>query len=115
MSKYNKGDKFEIEIKEVVVSECGKALYAAEDVPILILDDYILNRLKQLKHEEPEVDWSKVPVDTPILVSIDGLNWYRRYFAKYKNGFIYAFDSGTTSWSENGATGWECAKLAEVE
>ena len=62
MSKYKTGDKFEIEIKEVVVSECGKALYAVEDVPILILDDYILNRLKQVKTEEVETepDWTKV-------------------------------------------------------
>ncbi len=27
MSKYNKGDKFEIEIKEVVVSECYKVVH----------------------------------------------------------------------------------------
>ncbi len=115
MSKYNKGDKFEIEIKEVVVSECGKALYAVEDVPILILDDYIFDRLRQIKPVEPEVDWSKVPVDTPILVrnSKDDA-WYKKYFAEYKNGRVYAWDGGGTSWSSVTHTPWEYAKLAEV-
>lgn len=117
MSKYKTGDKFEIEIKEVVVSECGKALYAVEDVPILILDDYILNRLKQVKTEEPELDWSKVEVDTPILVMDKKESiWHKRYFAKYENGVVYAWIDGKTSWtadSPNYIIEWECAKLAE--
>lgn len=40
---------------------------------------------------EQEVDWSKVPVDTPVFVSDDGTNWVKGYFAKYKDGKIYAF------------------------
>ena len=40
---------------------------------------------------EQEVDWSKVPVDTPVLISDDGTNWVKGYFAKYKDGKIYAF------------------------
>lgn len=40
---------------------------------------------------ESEVDWSKVAVDTPVLVSDDGTNWVKGYFAKYKDGKIYAF------------------------
>ena len=40
---------------------------------------------------EPEVDWSTGPVDTPVLVSDDGTNWVKGYFAKYKDGKIYAF------------------------
>lgn len=117
MSKYNKGDKFEIEIKEVVVSECGKALYAVEDVPILILDDYIFDRLRQIKPVEPEVDWSKVPVDTPMLVrSYTDSRWRRRYFAKYEDGKVYTWTDGATSWSDElGAVSWGYAKLAEVE
>ena len=66
--------------------------------------------------KEPEVDWSKVEVDTPILVrdSEDG-RWIKRYFAKYENETIYAWDSGCTSWSAYGLTEWVCAKLAETE
>ena len=36
------------------------------------------------EYEEPEVDWSKVEVDTPILVRNDDYattSWLRRYFA----------------------------------
>lgn len=65
---------------------------------------------------EPEVDWSKVAVDTPILVSSDNKNWLKRYFAKYENKKIYAFKDGKPLWSSNGEfVDWDYAKLAEVE
>lgn len=65
------------------------------------------------------IDWSKVPVDTPILVrDCNGYNWERRYFAKVENDKIYAWDGGATSWSvgngERCFTSWRHAKLAEV-
>ena len=66
--------------------------------------------------EEPEVDWSKVEVDTPILVrDYEGQEWARKYFAKYENKTIYAWDSGRTSWTGDGVTEWKYAKLAENE
>lgn len=66
-------------------------------------------------YKEPEVDWSKVEVDTPILVSNseDG-DWYRRYFAKY-NGKMFAWSDGRTSWNETDVRAWDYAKLAETE
>ena len=66
-------------------------------------------------YKEHEVDWSKVEVDTPILVrdNEDG-RWIRRYFATYDGEFVYAWNSGRTSWSEEYTTGWKCAKLAET-
>lgn len=68
---------------------------------------------------EPPVDWSKVAVDTPILVrDREKEAWRRRYFAKYENGIVYAWYEGTTSWSVHGAVdmvGWKMAKLAESE
>ena len=68
-------------------------------------------------YEEPEVDWSKVEVDTPILVrDFEGSDWFRRHFAKYENGTVYAWDGGDTSWSgEDVMTDWKYAKLAESE
>lgn len=65
------------------------------------------------------IDWSKVPVDTPILVrDFEHLNWERRYFAKAQNGKVFAWDGGATSWSANNNkycfTSWQYAKLAEV-
>lgn len=66
--------------------------------------------------KEPEIDWSKVEVDTPILVrDYEGQEWARKYFAKYENKTIYAWDSGRTSWTGDGVTEWEYAKLAESE
>ena len=64
------------------------------------------------------VDWSKVAVDTPILVkNHDGEAWEKRYFAFFEDGNVYTWMSGTTSWTADiagGATDWKYAKLAEV-
>ena len=72
----------------------------------------------QSEHVE-QVDWSKVEVDTPILVRESEQNpWLKRYFAKFKNGKVYAWDSGKTSWSIEDKIGmlcWKYAKLAESE
>lgn len=44
------------------------------------------------------VDWSKVEVDTPILVKDDcDDKWEKAYFAKYEDEMIYAWDNGRTS------------------
>ena len=46
------------------------------------------------EYEEPKIDWSKVKVDTPILVrQREDSKWYKRYFAKYENGKIYAWEN----------------------
>ena len=67
-------------------------------------------------YEEPKVDWGKVEVDTPILVksSEDG-TWRKRHFAKYKNGNVYAWSDGLTSWTAYNMMVWKYAKLAESE
>lgn len=62
------------------------------------------------------VDWSKVAVDTPILVrDSNESRWGKRYFALFEDGLIYAWESGATSWSiENPGrvVPWKYAKLA---
>lgn len=63
------------------------------------------------------VDWSKVKVDTPILVSNDNKEWIKRYFARYENGNVYGWLNGKTSWTAIGELSighWNYAKLAEV-
>ena len=70
-------------------------------------------------YEEPEVDWSKVEVDTPILVreSVNG-EWEKRHFAKYEDGVVHAWSGGYTSWTTTYAGStmiWKYAKLAESE
>ena len=70
------------------------------------------------EYVEPQIDWSKVPVDTPILVrDKESDKWFRRYFARYEKGWVYAWSDGSNSWSaENKTTrtmNWKYAKLAE--
>ena len=71
------------------------------------------------EYVEPPVDWSKVAVDTPILVrNSEEEVWEKRHFAKYENGIVYAWSAGSTSWSarmSNDITDWKFAKLAESE
>ena len=71
------------------------------------------------EYKEPEVDWSKVEVDTPILVrqGEDG-EWIRRHFAKYEGGIVYTWKDGHTSWTvshDKEVTWWNFSKLAEGE
>lgn len=78
-----------------------------------------VNEWANSEYVEPQVDWSRVPVDTPILVrDSESSEWKRRYFAKYKNNMVYAWEAGATSWSAGSPahmTDWKYAKLAESE
>ena len=69
------------------------------------------------EYTEPEVDWSKVEVDTPILVKdFENEEWRDRYFARYENETIYVWGDGRTSWSaydNSDVDSWEYVKLAE--
>lgn len=69
------------------------------------------------EYEEPEVDWSKVEVDTPILVRhTEDEKWCKRHFAKCdKYGLVYTWKSGRTSWTEEDLSVWSYAKLPEDE
>lgn len=78
-----------------------------------------VNEWANSEYVEPQVDWSKVPVDTPILVRpTEEHAWIHRYFAKYENGSVYAWEQGATSWSVERPAyvcDWKYAKLAESE
>ena len=81
-----------------------------------ITDIYFSSQLIRMEFEEV-VDWSWVPVDTKVLVSDDGKEWYRRHFAKYEDGKVYCFNDGYTSFTIvnyaylSNATPWEYCKL----
>ena len=74
---------------------------------IWLLEDY----------KELETDWSKVKVDTPILVrDTEYDEWEKGHFAKYENGKICVWCEGQTSWTAEGDIAeWKYAKLAESE
>lgn len=79
---------------------------------------FICNMWLEEEYKEPEVDWSKVAVDTPILVrNSEDDEWTKRYFAKYENGMVLAWNNGKTSWTSiYGCTSaWQYAKLADKE
>ena len=45
-----------------------------------ITDLYYVSEIASLEFKEV-IDWSEIPVDTKVLVSRNGKDWYRRYFA----------------------------------
>lgn len=64
----------------------------------------------------PIVDWSKVKIDTPIYVKANSEDeWIPRYFAKYLNGDIYAWNDGKTSFTTTAKRQWNYVKLAIKE
>ena len=83
---------------------------------------YGLSELLDFDFEEI-IDWSKVAVDTKILVADftgndDEIVWWKRHFAKYENGKIYAWCDGLTSFtidSDDLCTSWDYVKLYEEE
>ena len=81
-----------------------------------IQEEHTLHGLLNLTFEKV-IDWSKVPVDTKILVKDEGCSpWEKRHFAKCKNGRVYAWCDGRTSFTARDNIdyfGWDCAKLYE--
>lgn len=71
------------------------------------------------EYVEPPVDWSKIPVDTKILVrDSEDEKWRKRHFAKFEDGKIFAWTSGVTSFSSESSdsiTWWMKVKLAEED
>ena len=61
--------------------------------------DSLLNWAES-EHIKYEVDWSKVPVDTPVYYQANILrNADKGYFAQFKNGVVYVWKDGKTSFT----------------
>ena len=118
---------------------CGGVVYLTKEKPIMcqgildmtsggtircinnireIMPNIEKNEVLDLAEELGIVDWSKVKVDTPILVrDFEDMKWGKRHFAFFKNGKVYTWDCGVTSWTcvnQNCVMSWKYAKLAEV-
>ena len=96
----------------------------SEGVNLVNAGDAIIAKFVSLKtlataDFEPCVDWSKVEVDTKILVrDADNETWAKRHFAGFENNKILTFWTGCTSWTHpygRPLTDWKYAKLAESE
>ena len=75
---------------------------------------YFSSQIIRMEFEET-IDWSKVPVDTKVLVKGDenDCQYLKRYFAEYKDGYIYTWAYGGTSFTTQVKTRWSCGKLYE--
>ena len=77
-------------------------------------EGYDLDIVSEWTEPHPAESWE---VDKKILVSNDEYVWYKKYFAKFENGTIFAWAYGQTSWSGsfNELTEYKYAKSAEEE
>ncbi len=104
------------DVDEIRVGSCKKAMSASAFKNIL--PKLKPNECISIAEELGIVNWSEVPVDTPILVSdLKGQDWDKRYFAFFKDEKVYAWVNGATSWSaedDKDALPWTYVKLAEV-
>ena len=83
-----------------------------------ICDDDKLLEWAEAEYKEPRIDprLYNAPVDTKILVSLEGKSWFRRYFSNVNNDCVYAFNDGMTSFTaekSEDVSGWHYAKLYE--
>ena len=107
--------------KVVSIISSNETYYDLKTNPERLVSFNYMSEIAELDFEEV-VDWSKVAVDTKILVSncINGagevIEWRKRYFAKYENGIVYAWNDGKTSFTaelDGSCMDWEFAKLYE--
>ena len=65
---------------------------------------------------EEEFDWSKVPIDTLVEVSDDGVAWHKRYFKKYRpktDSPYEVFYGGCTSKTAEDAYYYKFCRIVE--
>ena len=114
-------EKFAKEIIELAIND-SDALAISNGVPTScasLLDcegcdfheedcDFAIKEWLEQEYTGPAVDWSRVAVDTPILVRDSSSEaWVRRYFARFsEDNKICTFPAGATSWSNN-VKGWK--------
>ena len=110
--KDNKGSIWKV----VSIISSNETYYDLKTNPERLVSFNYMSKIAELDFEEV-IDWSKVPVDTKIEVRVSEHNeWNKRHFAKFENGFIYAWDNGKTSFTSNtkvSYTAWQQAKLYE--
>lgn len=76
--------------------------------------------IQKWSDEHPlEIDWSKVPIDTPVLVrNTDEENWRKRYFCTFlpmsKNPYV-TFEYGKSSENSDTIIQWKYCKLDNTE
>ena len=124
-------------VKEIldIISKTGEVPAVANNKPIecdsIQCKDCEFNNIYSCKgqfvewanseYKEPEIDWTKVPVDTPVYVrDSSGGQWNKRHFHKFdvNSKLYYCYYDGQTSWTseedgDDAYTYWEQCKIAE--
>lgn len=99
------------------ITPCSKILACASLCEFAKGEDCGLKRMEWLSDEYIDIDWSKVEVDTLILVSNDGNTWAYRYFAGTFFGRLYTFpfDHKSNDNKQMNLIEWKFGKLIEEE
>lgn len=99
------------------ITPCSKILACASLCEFAKGENCGLKRKEWLSEEYIDIDWSKVEVDTLILVSNDGNTWAYRYFAGTFFGRLYTFpfDSKSDNERQMNLIEWRFGKLIEEE
>ena len=97
-------------LRECDKTECSDCLFSQ-----MKECEYCFRQWLKSEYKEPEIDWTKVPVDTEILVrDLGSVGWLRKHFHSYSEGKINAFSGGRTSWSANSLNDYTTWRFAEI-
>lgn len=111
-----KGEGFAVDkeagnVVSCCILPCDKCLFSNSEICSC---SKLIERLSEKEYVEQQVDWSKVEIDTPILVRrTEDSEWRKRYFAGFDGKYVYAYACGATSWSHLNIVKFEYAKLLE--
>lgn len=106
-----KNDNTDLPICSMVALAQGYECGDCEKCPYYVMPRKDILKILAAEHFD-NVNWSKVAVDTPILVSRDGKIWFNAHFKEYDGGEVYAYKDGQTSWTAYGrCIRWPYAKL----
>ena len=94
--KYFAIDKDTNEVKNCGHVFCANCLFYTSDDCMKAKNEWLDQTVID---PEKDIDWSKVPVDTPVMVWNTDSEQYRRYFSGIKDGRFGAYTDGRTSWS----------------
>ena len=100
--------------------DCDAIVLCAE-CDLFYKDDIIHCVRKRMEWLKAEYEGSKItipegtPVDTKVLVSMDGTKWIKRYYAGKRNEKHVVWQHGATSWTcePDEIIQWEYMKLYE--
>lgn len=123
-------EKYAKEIIEIAYNGCTVGMKNGVLCPCHSIDDCdscdfynnkttcekVIKEWANSEYKEREIDWNKVPIDTPIYVwDYGSTTYYKRHFAGYTNDKIIAFGEGQTSWSNDSINKieWTHAKIKE--